>query len=166
MRESHFATNRRDIYDPPLATLSHAWQNAQSGVHGAPKIDAHDFVEVFDGHVLHRTDKDRSRVVDQHIYMTKLILDGREHGLHLSAIRDVALGGEEMVSARGEFVAHKAEVLFVVCANRYTRANRGKFPGHYKPQPARAAGDQYHLAIQIPVSRLLQNRLCQSTANY
>lgn len=85
MRESHSATNRSDIYDPPLVTLSHARQNSQSGVHGAPEIDAHDFLEVFDCHVLHRTDKDGSWVIDQHMDMAEFILDRREHGLPATA---------------------------------------------------------------------------------
>src|SRR5437016_14303439 len=46
VRESHFAPNRCDIYDPSLMALFHARKDAQGGVNGTPEVDAHDFLEI------------------------------------------------------------------------------------------------------------------------
>ena len=67
MRESHFAADGGDVHDAALAPAPHAGKDSQGGVNRAPEVDAHDVLEIFQGHMLERADENRSGVIDQHL---------------------------------------------------------------------------------------------------
>src|SRR6266699_7261032 len=87
---THLTADRSDIYNMAALTLYHRWKHGQGWVETAPEHHSHRLLKIFECLCLQRTHRDDTRVVDEHINLSKMGSRLIHHSLYLLTVSDIA----------------------------------------------------------------------------
>ena len=104
-------------------------------------MNSHVTIEVFELHVLDRSDFNNARVVDQNVYPAEMLQSLLNGGLNLRRFHQVALDGQNCGVKALQVLFGTGKFFRTPRQEGDLGAAAAKLAGDLQPQTARAAGD-------------------------